>query len=110
MTDEELLRRATSFARLIFTQDFRFKGLAEKWQREGKTFSGLLFGNQFGVTVGALRQGLGVNREGHGATRMDEYHPAFAVQIRNRVAATDMRWSSRTSHPNRHPRYKGKND
>ena len=56
--DEELLQRATELTRLIFTQDFRFKGLAENWQRDGKTFSGLLFGNQLGVTVGAYVKDL----------------------------------------------------
>ena len=52
MTDEERLQRATELGRLIFTQDTRFKALAEDWQRQGKTFAGLLFGNQAGVTVG----------------------------------------------------------
>ena len=57
-SDEELLRRATELGRLIFTQDLRFKGLAEHWQRNGKAFSGLLFGNQLGVTVGAYVKDL----------------------------------------------------
>ena len=45
MTDEELLLRSTELGRVIFTQDIRFKALAESWQRQGKTFSGLMFGN-----------------------------------------------------------------
>src|ERR1700692_561745 len=52
LTDEDLLRRTTDLGRLLFTQDARFKALAEDWQRVGKTFAGLLFGNQSGVTVG----------------------------------------------------------
>lgn len=52
MTDEDLLQRATELGRIIFTQDVRFKALAEDWQRQGKQFSGLLFGNQLGVTIG----------------------------------------------------------
>jgi hypothetical protein len=53
MTDEELLSRATDLGRVVFTQDIRFKALAEKWQRDGHGFAGLLFGNQLGVTIGA---------------------------------------------------------
>jgi predicted nuclease of predicted toxin-antitoxin system len=52
MTDEALLDRATELGRIIFTQDIRFKALAEERQRQGKVFSGLLFGNQWGVTIG----------------------------------------------------------
>ena len=58
MTDEELLLRATGLGRIIFTQDIRFKALAESWQRQGKTFSGLLFGNQLGVTAGTYVKDL----------------------------------------------------
>src|SRR5436190_13240779 len=50
--DEELLQRATDLGRLIFTHDIRFKALAESWQRSGKAFAGLAFGNQLGVTIG----------------------------------------------------------
>jgi hypothetical protein len=52
LTDEDLLQRVTGLDRLLFTQDIRFKALAEQWQREGRPFAGLLFGNQLGVTVG----------------------------------------------------------
>jgi predicted nuclease of predicted toxin-antitoxin system len=45
MTDEDLLQRATDLGRITFTQDVRFKAMAEVWQRQGKPFSGLLFGN-----------------------------------------------------------------
>lgn len=58
MTDEELLQHATALGRTIFTQDVRFKALAEDWQRQGKTFSGMLFGNQLGVTVGTYVKDL----------------------------------------------------
>src|SRR5947209_8100643 len=57
-TDEELLQHATELGRIIFTQDIRFKALAEDWQRQGKKFSGLLFGNQLGVTVGTYVRDL----------------------------------------------------
>jgi hypothetical protein len=52
MPDAELLQHVSDLGRVIFTQDLRFKALAEEWQRSGKPFSGLLFGNQLGVTIG----------------------------------------------------------
>jgi len=58
MTDEDLLQRATDLGRITFTQDVRFKAMAEAWQRQGKPFSGLLFGNQLGVTVGTYVKDL----------------------------------------------------
>jgi hypothetical protein len=51
-TDEQLLARATQLGRVIFTQDIRFKALAEEWQRQGRPFTGLLFGHQLGATIG----------------------------------------------------------
>jgi hypothetical protein len=58
MPDEELLQHATELGRVIFTQDLRFKAMAENWQGQGKTFSGLLFGNQLGVTIGTYVKDL----------------------------------------------------
>jgi hypothetical protein len=58
MVDAELLQRVTDLGRVIFTQDVRFKALAEAWQRAEKPFSGLLFGNQLGVTVGTYVRDL----------------------------------------------------
>ena len=52
MPDGELLQHVADLGRVIFTQDIRFKALAEEWQRTGKVFSGLVFGNQLGVTIG----------------------------------------------------------
>lgn len=34
--DEELLGRAHELGRVLFTQDIRFKALAETWQRKGE--------------------------------------------------------------------------
>ena len=51
-TDEELLERAFQLGRLLFTQDIRFKALAEDWQRHNRPFAGLLFGHQLGATIG----------------------------------------------------------
>jgi predicted nuclease of predicted toxin-antitoxin system len=58
MTDEKLLQHTTDLGRLIFTHDVRFKALAEEWQRVGKPFAGLLFGNQLGVTIGVYVKDL----------------------------------------------------
>jgi len=50
LPDQQLLERAHQLSRLLFTQDIRFKVLAEGWQRQGRAFSGLLFGHQLGST------------------------------------------------------------
>ena len=38
--------------RVIFTQDIRFRAMAEDWQRQGKSLAGLIFGHQLGGTIG----------------------------------------------------------
>jgi Domain of unknown function (DUF5615) len=40
--DDELLERAGHLRRVTFTQDIRFRALAEDWQRQGRSFAGLL--------------------------------------------------------------------
>jgi hypothetical protein len=52
LDDGELLERAGSLGRVLFTQDIRFKALAEQWQREGRPFVGLIFGHQLHGTIG----------------------------------------------------------
>jgi hypothetical protein len=52
LPDDQLLERVRGLGRLIFTQDIRFKALAEDWQRQGRPFAGLLFGHQLGGTIG----------------------------------------------------------
>lgn len=56
--DEEVLERATSLGRPVFTQDILFRVLAEHWQREGREFTGLLFGPQLGGTIGQYVEDL----------------------------------------------------
>jgi hypothetical protein len=51
-TDEQLLEQARQHGRVLFTQDIRFKALAQDWQRQGKPFAGLVFGHQIGGTIG----------------------------------------------------------
>ena len=52
LLDEELLERASELNRVLFTQDIRFKALAESWQYDGRSFVGLCFGHQLGGTIG----------------------------------------------------------
>ena len=58
LTDEELLERASSLERVLFTQDIRFKALAENWQRQQRLFAGLIFGHQLGGTIGQFVKDL----------------------------------------------------
>jgi hypothetical protein len=44
--------------RVLFTQDIRFRVLAENWQREEKFFAGLIFGHQLGGSIGQFVQDL----------------------------------------------------
>jgi len=50
--DDEVLERAGQLGRVVFTQDIRFKSMAEDWQRQGLSFAGLLFGHQTAATIG----------------------------------------------------------
>ena len=52
LPDDQLLEHARSLDRVLFTQDIRFKALAEDWQRLRLPFSGLLFGHQQAGTIG----------------------------------------------------------
>jgi Domain of unknown function (DUF5615) len=52
LNDADLLDRSTALGRLLFTQDIRFKALAEEWQRNGRSFAGLVFGHQLHGSIG----------------------------------------------------------
>jgi len=52
LPDDELLERVGVLKRVIFTQDIRFKALAEDWQQQGREFPGLIFGHQLRGTIG----------------------------------------------------------
>jgi hypothetical protein len=58
LADEALLERASSLERVLFTQDIRFKALAENWQRHQRPFAGLIFGHQLGGTIGQFVKDL----------------------------------------------------
>jgi len=54
LEDEELLELAAKQARVVFTQDIRFRVRAEDWQRRGRVFAWLVFKHQRGTTVGRI--------------------------------------------------------
>jgi Domain of unknown function (DUF5615) len=58
LLDDQLLERAYLLGRVLFTQDIRFKAMAEEWQRQDKPFAGLIFGHQLGGTVGQFVKDL----------------------------------------------------
>ena len=58
LPDDELLERARELGRVVFTQDVRFKALAEDRQRQEQPFAGLIFGRQRGVTIGQFVKDL----------------------------------------------------
>jgi Domain of unknown function (DUF5615) len=58
LLDNRLLEHSSSLGRVLFTQDIRFKAMAEDWQRQSKPFAGLIFGHQLGATIGKYVQDL----------------------------------------------------
>jgi hypothetical protein len=58
LADDQLLERCRVLDRVIFTQDIRFKALAEDWQRQGRPFVGLIFGHQLRGTIGKFVKDL----------------------------------------------------
>src|SRR5437762_1590387 len=60
--DDELLERGRELGRVIFTQDIRFKALAEDWQQQSRPFAGLIFDHQLGGTIGAMSSCLAARR------------------------------------------------
>ncbi len=56
--DELLLARASEVGRVLFTQDQDFLRIAADWQREGRSFFGVVFAAQQGVSLGRLAEDL----------------------------------------------------
>ena len=50
--DEDLLVRAASLGRLLFTYDEDFLTISAAWQRSSKHFPGILFAAQTGMSIG----------------------------------------------------------
>ena len=58
LQDDLLLERVRGLARVIFTQDIRFRAMAEQWQQMGRPFAGLVFGHQLGGSIGQFVRDL----------------------------------------------------
>ena len=58
LSDADLLQRAADLGRVVFTQDIRFKSLAESWQGQGHSFAGLIFGHQLRGSIGQYVENL----------------------------------------------------
>lgn len=58
LDDSLLLQRAHELKRALFTQDDDLLEEAAKCQREGKPFSGVIYGHQLRVTIGICVQDL----------------------------------------------------
>jgi len=56
--DELLLLRSTELGYVLFTQDIRFRVMAEDWQRQGRAFGGLIFGHPLHASLGRYVQDL----------------------------------------------------
>lgn len=50
--DHDLLEHVRPTGHVLFTQDIRFRALAEDWIRQGRPFAGLVFGRQLGGSIG----------------------------------------------------------
>ena len=68
--DDVLLEHCFQLQRVLFTQDIRFKALAEDWQRRGRPFAGLIFGHQLGGTIGQYVRDLELIAQ---ASEMDDW-------------------------------------
>jgi hypothetical protein len=53
LPDPQLLDRASSLGRVVFTEDKHFLSEAARRQREGIPFSGVLFAHQLDITISA---------------------------------------------------------
>ncbi|HKY54601.1 MAG TPA: DUF5615 family PIN-like protein [Anaerolineales bacterium] len=58
LDDDQLLQRAHELSRALFTQDDDLLEEAAKCQREGVTFSGVIYGHQLRVTIGVCIKDL----------------------------------------------------
>jgi Domain of unknown function (DUF5615) len=56
--DEVLLARAIELGRVLFSQDQDFLRIAADWQRTGRTFLGVIYAVQQGVSLGRLTDDL----------------------------------------------------
>ncbi len=70
LRDDALLELASRQHRVVFTQDIRFRAMAEDWQRQGRHFAGLIHGPQRGSSIGRMVEDLEVVAK---ATELSEW-------------------------------------
>jgi hypothetical protein len=58
--DERLLARASQLGRALFSQDDDPLAIAHRWQHEGRTFAGLIYGHQLDLSIGQAVRDLGL--------------------------------------------------
>jgi hypothetical protein len=58
LPDALLLERAGQLGRPLVTQDIRLNALAEEWQRQRRSFAGLIFGHPMQVSIGQFVRDL----------------------------------------------------
>jgi predicted nuclease of predicted toxin-antitoxin system len=58
LDDPELLTRATSLGRVMFTMDVDFLIEAARRQRSGEPFAGVVYARQLGITIGKAIEDL----------------------------------------------------
>jgi len=56
--DDSLLARATELGRILFSQDQDFLRIAAEWRSRGRSFPGIVFAAQRGVSLGGLARDL----------------------------------------------------
>ena len=78
MEDTDLLTRASSLGRILYTQDRDFLRIATEWQSEQRHFAGLIYGHQLKVSIGRAVEDLEVIAHAASAEEMEnqvEYLP-----------------------------------
>ena len=58
LDDERLLERTVELDRVLYTHDHHFLVITRRWLHAGRSFSGLVFARQLGVTIGKAIEDL----------------------------------------------------
>src|ERR1700759_1530517 len=51
LDDSDLLEHSSALGRALFTQDQDFLRIASEWQSLGRSFAGIIYGHQAGITI-----------------------------------------------------------
>lgn len=87
------MEHANSLGRVLFTQDIRFKALAESWQNEGKIFAGLIFGHQLHGSIGQYIRDLELIAKATDSTDRKQAYPPCS-RNRAQAACTAAAWAA----------------